>query len=67
LVRQLQTHAGQFIVLGAIYAGLTLGIYGLIGSLAGWAGAVLQQPRVQRGLRIVAGSVIAGLGVWGVW
>lgn len=59
--------AGQFIVLGAIYAGLTLGIYGLIGSLAGWAGAVLQQPRVQRGLRIVAGSVIAGLGVWGVW
>ncbi len=59
--------AGQFIVLGAIYAGLTLGIYGLIGSLAGWAGAVLQQPQVQRGLRIVAGSVIAGLGVWGVW
>jgi len=59
--------AGQFIVLGAIYAGLTLAIYGLIGSVAGWAGAVLQRPLVQRGLRIVAGCVIAGLGLWGVW
>lgn len=59
--------AGQFIMLGAIYAGLTLVIYGLIGSVAGWAGAVLQRPLVQRGLRIVAGCVIAGLGVWGVW
>lgn len=59
--------AGQFIVLGAIYAGLTLAIYGLIGSVAGWAGAVLQRPLVQQGLRIVAGCVIAGLGVWGVW
>jgi threonine/homoserine/homoserine lactone efflux protein len=59
--------AGQFIVLGAIYAGLTLVIYGVIGSLAGWAGAVLQRPLVQRVLRIVAGCVIAGLGVWGVW
>jgi len=53
-------------MLGAIYAGLTLGINGLIGILAGWAGAVLQQPRVQRGLRVVSGGVIAGLGVWGV-
>jgi threonine/homoserine/homoserine lactone efflux protein len=59
--------AGQFIVLGAIYAGLTLAIYGLIGSVAGWAGAVLQRPLVQRVLRIVAGCVIAGLGVWGAW
>ena len=59
--------AGQFIVLGAIYAGLTLVIYGLIGSLAGWAGTVLQRPLVQRVLRIMAGCVIAGLGVWGVW
>ena len=59
--------AGQFIVLGAIYAGLTLAIYGVIGSVAGWAGAVLQRPLVQRVLRIVAGCVIAGLGVWGVW
>ena len=59
--------AGQFIILGAIYAGLTLAIYGLIGSVAGWAGAVLQRPLVQRVLRIVAGCVIAGLGLWGVW
>jgi threonine/homoserine/homoserine lactone efflux protein len=59
--------AGQFIVLGAIYAGLTLAIYGLIGSVAGWAGAVLQRPLVQRVLRIVAGCVIVGLGLWGVW
>lgn len=58
--------AGQFIVLGAIYAGLTLVIYGLIGSLAGWAGAVLQQQHVQRMLRVVAGGVIAGLGLWGL-
>ena len=54
-------------MLGAIYADLTLAIYGLIGSVAGWAGAVLQRPLVQRGLRIVAGCVIAGLGLWGVW
>jgi len=61
-----QTVAGQFVILGAIYAGLTLGIYGAIGSMAGWAGNVLQRPVVQRALRIVAGCVIAGLGVWGV-
>jgi threonine/homoserine/homoserine lactone efflux protein len=50
-----------------LQAGLTLVIYGLIGSLAGWAGAVLQRPMVQRVLRIAAGCVIAGLGLWGVW
>ena len=61
-----QSIAGQFVLLGAIYAGLTLAIYGLIGSMAGWAGSILQRPAVQRVLRIVAGGVIAGLGVWGV-
>jgi len=62
------THAitGQFVLLGAIYAVLTLTIYGLIGSMAGWTGSILQRPAVQRTLRIVAGCVIAGLGVWGV-
>ena len=61
-----RTIAGQFVLLGAIYAGLTLVIYGTLGSMAGWAGDVLQRPAVQRGLRIVAGCVIAGLGVWGL-
>ena len=62
------THAitGQFMLLGTIYAVLTLTIYGFIGSMAGWAGSILQRPAVQRTLRIVAGCVIAGLGVWGV-
>lgn len=56
----------QFVQLGGIYAVLTLIIYGVIGSLAGWAGGVLQRPTVQRVMRIVAGLVIAGLGVWGI-
>jgi threonine/homoserine/homoserine lactone efflux protein len=62
-----QALAPQFILLGVIYAVLTLLIYGVIGSVAGWAGALLQRPPVQRGMRAVAGMVIAGLGIWGVW
>jgi threonine/homoserine/homoserine lactone efflux protein len=61
-----QAIAPQFVVLGAIYAGLTLAIYGVIGSLAGWAGSWLQRPLVQRIMRGSAGVVIAGLGVWGM-
>ena len=61
-----QTIIGQFVLLGTIYAGLMLTIYGLIGSMAGWAGSILQRPAVQRALRIVAGCAIVGLGVWGV-
>lgn len=62
-----QALAPQFALLGVIYAVLTLLIYGVIGSIAGWAGSVLQQPQVQRGMRGVAGMVIATLGIWGVW
>lgn len=61
-----QAIAPQFVVLGVIYAGLTLVIYGVIGSLAGWAGSWLQRPLVQRIMRGTAGVVIAGLGVWGI-
>jgi threonine/homoserine/homoserine lactone efflux protein len=61
-----QSIAWQFVLLGAMYAVLTLVIYGALGSMAGWAGEVLQRPAVQRGLRIVAGCVIAVLGVWGL-
>jgi threonine/homoserine/homoserine lactone efflux protein len=61
-----QAIAVQFVVLGAIYAGLTLVIYGVIGSLAGWAGSWLQRPLVQRIMRASAGVVIASLGVWGM-
>ncbi|MEY3991169.1 MAG: hypothetical protein RI985_2250 [Chloroflexota bacterium] len=61
-----QAIAPQFVVLGVIYAGLTLLIYGVIGSLAGWAGSWLQRPLVQRIMRGTAGVVIAGLGVWGI-
>ena len=57
----------QFVLLGSIYALLTLLIYGVIGSIAGWAGALLQRPVVQRSMRSMAGIVIASLGVWGVW
>lgn len=61
-----QAIAPQFVVLGAIYSGLTLAIYGVIGSVAGWAGSWLQRPLVQRIMRGSAGVVIAGLGVWGM-
>jgi threonine/homoserine/homoserine lactone efflux protein len=56
----------QFMLLGGIYAVLTLIVYGAIGSLAGWAGALLQRPAVQRSMRAIAGGVIACLGVWGL-
>lgn len=61
-----QPIAPQFMVLGAIYAGLTLAIYGVIGSVAGWAASWLQRPLVQRIMRGTAGVVIASLGVWGI-
>lgn len=57
----------QFLLLGGIYAVLTLIVYGAIGSLAGWVGALLQRPAVQRSMRAIAGVVIAGLGVSGLW
>lgn len=65
-MNQQQAIASQFVLLGAIYAGLTLVIYGVIGSVAGWAGSWLQRPLVQRIMRGSAGVVIAGLGVWGM-
>lgn len=62
-----QPVAAQFLLHGGIYALLTLTIYACIGSLAGYFADTLRHPQLQRWLRGIAGCVIIGFGVMGVF
>ena len=56
---------GLFVLLGAIYMGFTLAIYGMVALLSGGMGErLLQHPALADRFRWLAGTAFIMLGLW---